>query len=235
MGGVTDFAQSFGTSPIILVNGIASGTTGGMPISALLGEKVRKNLIGEFQQPALDNAFATFVPVPGGTLIDNAVGTYPFANQAIAGNAIIANGLKLSMRMICPVRDAGGYAVKLATITALQSSLAKHNNSGGTYTIATPSFFYESGLLILMTDTSDGESKQAQIEWTLDFYFPLLTLEAAAAAQNSLMSRITANTMTGGDPPTYSGAATTVGAPNAVGATSGGTVAPPNANAPVSI
>jgi len=211
------FAQSFEIAPIILVGGIASNVTGGMPITTLLG--------GAPQEGA--EPFAKFVPLSGGKLIDNDVGTYTFANQSVAGNAIIAKGLAVSMKMICPVREVGGYSTKLSTITALQSSLKKHINLGGTFIIATPSFYYESGLLLTMFDVSDGESKQAQIEWQLDFYFPLLTLDQAAAAQNTLVSKITAALPVDGDPPAWSGIATTAGAPSSIGATSGGTVAPP--------
>lgn len=219
-----DFTQKFSTSPIILVNGIASGATGGMPLASLLG--------GE-PEAALD-AFATFVPLSGGKLIDNAVGTYPFANQAVAANAIIANGLTISIRMICPVREPGGYANKLAVMTNLQAQLAKHNNSGGCYTVATPSFLYENALMTAMFDVSDGESKQAQIEWQLDFYAPLLTLEAAAGAESTMMSKVSAATPIDGDPPAWSGLSTTAGAPPSAGANSGGTVAPPTGNPVVS-
>ena len=219
-----NFAQSFGLAPIILIDGIASGATGGMSIADLLGDAPDN----------ADSAFATFVPLSGGKIIDNDVATYPFANQAIAANAIIAKGLTISMKMICPVREAGGYGTKLATITALQASLAQHVNLGGTFTVATPSFYWENGLLLTMFDVSDGESKQAQIEWQLDFYFPLLTLAQAAAAQNTLMSKVSSGTPVDGDPPACSGLSTTAGSPGSVGATGGGTVAPPASNQPVS-
>ena len=248
-GNATSFAQKFEASPITLVGGIAGNATGGMPISALLGKSssntlnVLKTLLGNVVSgsslsstlsnllssglDAVDSAFATFVPLTGGKLVDNSVGTYTFANQAVAGNAIIANGTSVSMKMICPVRTPGGYSNKLAIITGLQSSLAAHNNQGGTYNVATPSFYYQNGLMTAMFDASDGESKQAQIEWQLDFYFPLLTLAQAAGAQNAMMSKITSSLPQDGDPPTWSGISTTAGAPPSVGATAGGTISPP--------
>lgn len=216
--GAASFAQSFQYAPIILTNGIASGLTGGMPITDLLGPPPER----------LDDAFATFVPLSGGTILDQAVGTYPFANQSVAANAVIANPNVISMKMICPVRDPGGYANKLSIITGLQSSLQKHNNSGGTYTIATPSFYYSNCLLLLMRDISSAESKQAQIEWQIDFFQPLLTLAQAEAAQNTLTSKVSNATPVDGDPPAWSGVSTTAGSPPGVGTDgSSNTVAPP--------
>lgn len=215
------FALKFGTSPIVLNNGIAAGLTGGMPIGDLLGASNSNNA---------DDAFATFVPVPGGSLLDWNAATYSFANQATAANAMVANGLNVSMRMLCPARDEGGYANKLSVMTGLQASLSKHNNLGGTYTVATPSFYYADCLLIMMRDVSSDitDSKQVQIAWQLDFYKPLLTIADAQAAQNTLMSKVTNATPVDGDPPAWSGLATTAGAPPSVGSTgASNTVAPP--------
>ena len=52
----------------------------------------------------LDDFFANYQPIPGGTLIDQDIGEYPFANQSVAANAVIAKPLKIPMMMICPVR-----------------------------------------------------------------------------------------------------------------------------------
>src|SRR5262249_27408392 len=133
----------------------------------------------------LDSFFANFHPLPGSTLLDQKVGTYPFANQAVAANAVIVDPLAISVRMICPAREDAGYAIKLATMTALRATLAQHNASGGTYTIATPSFFYTNCLFLKMTDVSDARSHQAQNAWQLDFARPLLTLQDAQQVQNN--------------------------------------------------
>lgn len=168
-----------------------------------------------------DDFFANFVPVSGGTLIDNEIGHYPFANQQVAANSIIAQPLTISMKMICPVRPGSSYATKLATLTALQSLLINHNTSGGTYTVATPGFIYSNCLMTSFKDISgEGDIKQAQYEWQLDFEQPLLTLAQAQAAQNSLMSLITGQTAVSGDPPGYSNLSTLVGQPGSLAGSS---------------
>jgi len=142
----------------------------------------------------LDDFFATFVPLPGSTLIDNKYGQFPFANQQVAANAVITQPLVISYRMICPAQNELGYPLKLATMTALQASLAQHGVSGGTYICATPSFFYTNCVMLGMRDTSDSRSQQAQNTYQLDFWQPLLTLQSALQAQNNLMSQVTGQT-----------------------------------------
>lgn len=191
--GVAAFKLSFQVSPIILSGGLAQYIPGGLlPIISLTEAlNFTLGLLGGGEDVSLDNFFATFQVLPGGALIQQAVATYPFANQSVAANAVIAEPLHLSVLMYCPVREAGGYAAKLATMTALQAALAQHNNLGGTYTIATPSFFYTNCLLTGLVDVSGGESKQVQTRYRWDFLQPLLTLSQAQAAQNAMMSRIT--------------------------------------------
>lgn len=165
----------------------------------------------------LDDFFANFHPLPGSKLASNQFGQFPFANQAVAANARIAQPFTISMRMICPARDEAGYALKLATMTALQAALAQHDSLGGTYTIATPSYFYTNCVLLEMTDTSAGDSQQAQNTYQLDFWQPLLTLTSAQQAQNNLMSQITNGTAINGTP-AWSGLSPTVNAPVSIGA-----------------
>lgn len=155
--------------------------------------------------------------LPGGTLIKNAVATYPFANQAVAANAIIAEPLHVSVLMICPARDAGGYAAKLATMTALQAALALHVNLGGTFIIATPSYLYTGCLLTDMVDVTGGEGRQVQTKWRMDFAQPLLTVSQAAQALNAAMSRISGGLPTDG---ALSGAFNTVNFPPSIAAPS---------------
>ncbi|HGL4258433.1 TPA: hypothetical protein ACKE3D_002113 [Burkholderia dolosa] len=221
----TSYDLAFQVSPIILVGGIAANTLGGMlPIIALTGQ------LAAFAQGTLssgglsaDNFFARFVPVPGSTLINQQVATYPFANQQVAANATIQQPLNISLRMIAPVKDTAGYLTKLALWTALQSSLVAHNAAGGTYTIATPAFIYPNCLLTQMTDATGGVTKQQQIEFQLDFIQPLVTQQQATSAFNSLMSKLNSGAQISGATPAagssfWSNTATAVGsaAQNAV-------------------
>lgn len=157
-----------------------------MPIVSLYGQLALLN--GGTSDP---NAFfARYMPLPGSTLISNQVGLYPFANQAVAANAIIVQPLTLSMLMIAPVNQPGGYLKKLSTFTSFQKAVANHVAAAGTFAVATPAYLYNNLLLTGMTDVTHGDNQQQQIEWQLDFLQPLLTLEGAAAAQNNLMSKV---------------------------------------------
>jgi len=183
---------AFQISPIILVGGIASNTLGGMlPIIALTGQ-LASAAQGALSSGSLnlDDFFARFVPVPGSTLVNQQVATYPFANQAVAANSTIQQPLNISLRMIAPVKDTAGYLTKLAIWTALQNSLVAHNAAGGTYTIATAASIYPNCLMTQMTDATGGGTKQQQIEYQLDFIQPLITQQQATSAYNSLMSRL---------------------------------------------
>lgn len=220
MSGMTSgqaaFKMAFELSPIVLTGGLAGPIPGGMLPLISLTEALNftRGLLsgGGVSLDNLDNFFAQFKVMPGGTLVDNAVATYPLANQATAANAIVSQPLKISLRMICPVKAPLGYAAKLATMMALQATLNYHNNSGGTYIVATPSFIYTNCLLANMSDASSGQSRQDQTEWQLDFVKPLLTLSDVEQAQNSLMSKITGGTFFSGAP-SWSGLEQTVNAP----------------------
>src|ERR1017187_8109278 len=153
--GLAAFKLSFQLAPIILTGGIASAIPGGMlPLLAITEAlNFTEGLpSGGNNLDDLDGFFATFHPLPGATLIDQQIGQYPFANQAVAANPVIAQPLSISMRMICPARDEAGYAIKLATMLALQSTLKQHNSQGGTYTVATPSFFFTDTVMTAMRD-----------------------------------------------------------------------------------
>jgi hypothetical protein len=194
---MAQYDLAFQVSPIILVGGIASSTQGGMlPIIALY------NQTALFNSGVTDpNAFfARYLPMPGSTLISFAVGEYSFANQQVAANAVIQEPLTLSMLMIAPVNQPGGYLQKLSLFTALQNSLTQHIVAGGTFCVATPAYVYNNLLLIGMTDVTHDESNQVQIQWQLDFRQPLLTLEAAAAAQGNLLSKVTNGQQFNGTP-----------------------------------
>ena len=187
----SQYDLAFQISPIILQGGIAANAQGGLlPIVALYGQA--NATTGPF--------FAKYLPLPGSTLISQSVGMYPFANQEIAANATIKQPLTLSMHMIAPVNSQGGYLTKLATFTALQNSLQLHNASGGTYIVATPAFVYNNLLMTNIADITEGDTKQKQVEWQIDFIQPLLTLAAAAAAQSNLMATITGGGQITGTP-----------------------------------
>jgi hypothetical protein len=182
---------AFQVSPIILTGGIVANTNGSaLPIIALTGQ------VASFAQGALtgglslDDFYARFLPLPGSTVISNAIGMYPFANQDVAANAIIRQPLNISLQMIAPVKDAGGYFTKLAIFTALQQSLQSHNAAGGTYSIATPSYIYTACIMTGMTDITSGETKQQQVAWQLDFVQPLVTQQQAQSSYSGLMSKL---------------------------------------------
>lgn len=210
--GTVAFKLAFQLSPIVLTGGIAQAIPGGMlpiiaitePLNAISG------ILGGTADVNMDDFFAHYKPLPGGTLIDNHVGEYPFANQAVAANAIISNPLVISMMMTCPVRNPFGYPIKLITITALQAVLAQHNSLGGTYIIVTPSYFYTNCVMLRMVDASHSGSQQAQNAFQLDFRRPLLTVEDAEGAENSLMSKLTGGSQVNGNP-SWSGVSSTVG------------------------
>jgi hypothetical protein len=206
--GLDAFKITFELSPIILTGGIATFVGGALPIIAITEAlSFVDGLLSGGDNLDFDDFFAHFVPVQGSSLIDQAIGHYPFANQAVAANAVIRQPLTISMRMICPAKGQSGYAIKLATIMALQSTLALHNASGGTYTIATPAFFYPNCVMLGMRDTSASDSRQAQNAYQLDFEQPLLTLQDALAAENNLISAISGG-LPSGAVPAWSGFST---------------------------
>lgn len=206
------YKLGFQISPIILTGGVAANIPGGMlPIVSITeAANFVTGLLSGGTEASLDNFFAQFQPAPGMTLVENAIGHYPFANQAVAANAIIAQPLRLSMLMICPVQTEGGYIAKLATMSALKAVLAQHNAAGGLYTIATLSGIVPNGILLSLKDVSGGDTKQVQHTWQWDFEFPLVTQQQANDAQNTLMSKLTNGLPTDGS---LSGTGTTVGVP----------------------
>lgn len=196
--GYVAYSLANSISPIILTRGIATKLGGYLPIVAITEVANLVDTLISGNDIGLDNFFAQYVPLPGGMLINNQVATYPFANQNVAANAIIAQPLSISLLMKCPVRESAGYPIKLAIMTALQKTLSQHNNSGGTYSVVTPSFIYTDCIMTAMRDVSGGESKQVQYEWQIDLLQPLISLQAAQTALNNLMQRLTNGTPPGG-------------------------------------
>jgi hypothetical protein len=181
---------AFQISPIILNGGIVANTLGGMmPIIGLTGQlaALAQGVLSGNNEP-----FARFVPAPGSTLVSNAVATYPFANQNVAANAIIKQPKNISLIMYAPVQDQGGYLTKLAIFEALRSSIEAHVAAGGTFHVATPAHIYADCLLTSITDVTSGElGRQQMVQFQWDFVQPLVSLNAAQQAMNSLMSKLT--------------------------------------------
>ena len=210
--GSAAFEWSYEITPIILQNGIATAVGGYLPIVSLTQSSSFLDGIfsGADSNLVLEQFFAHFVPLPGSTLIDNQFGKYPFANQTVAANSVIVQPLVVSLMMICPANLTTNYWAKLAVMTNLQTALAQHNVTGGTYIVATPSFIYPNCLLRQIRDVSTGETKQKQWQYQWDFEQPLLTLNQAQAAQNSLMSQLSAQTPINGTP-SWSGVSSSPG------------------------
>ena len=182
------FDLGFQVSPIILYGGLYPA---GMPIIGLTGQ------LAALAQGVLSNGiseqdfFARFLVLPGGTLINNTVGKYPFANQQVAANAIIQQPKNISLQMICPAKGDGYYLTKTAIMISLQTALEQHNNAGGTYTVATPAFIYTNCVMLTMTDITSATTRNPQTSFQIDFEAPLITQGQADTALNSLMSKVT--------------------------------------------
>lgn len=211
------FKLAFECAPIVLSGGLAENIPGKMLPLLTITETASfiSNLVSG--STGLDKFFAHFAPMPGGTLIENQIGTYPFANQAVAANAVIAQPLKVSLLMFCPVRQRLGYATKLATMMALQSAIKQHNATGGTYTVITPSAFFADCVMTSLTDVSSSESKQVQNAFRWDFEQPLLTLTQAQQAYNSAMGKIASGVQSDG---ATSGLGQTVASPPSIAVSS---------------
>jgi hypothetical protein len=209
--GLSVYKLGFQVSPIILTNGIADGIPGKMlPIVAITeaGNFLSGLLQGNLDTN-LDNFFAQFRVLPGATLVNNQLGKYPFANQTVAANAIITQPKAVSFHMTCPARGDGGYFSKFITMMALTKVLEKHAQLGGTYTLATPTNIFTNCILLSLRDVSDGSSKQAQTAFQWDFEQPLIALDTAQNAYNTLMAKISGGLPTGG---AWTGPAATIGA-----------------------
>lgn len=207
------FKLGYEISPVILTGGIAAAIPGQMlPIVAITqASSFELGLLQGQVNIDLDSYFAHFKPLPGSMLVNNQIGSYPFANQTIAANSIIAQPLTISLLMSCPANSQGGYISKLLTMTALKTVLDSHNFSGGTYTVATPSFIWTNLILTSLRDVTTGEGKQVQSQWQWDFVQPLISQAGAAQALNGLMGKIGGGLPQLDNPPTWSGVATSIG------------------------
>ena len=184
--------------PIVLSGGIASQILGSMlPIMSLfgMGGIAGLPLLGGLPLPFdpvdLDDAFGAFNVLPGGTLVNQQIAKYPFANQSVAANATIREPLTLSVIMDAPMRGPNAWLIKQAIMTSLKFTLDAHNNAGGTYIVMTPAYMYDNLIMVSMTDNSRSNNSLPQNAWRFDFERPLVALADLQNAQNQLMSKIT--------------------------------------------
>lgn len=186
--GIIDFALQYEISPIMLVNGIA-GQNQSMPLIYITDGQGAGDTLTSISD--INQFFAKYVPLPGSTLVQNEIAQYPFANQQVAANAIIAQPLTISMMMICPATPQIPYSQKQSILTSLTQSLQQHNALGGLYNINTPAYLYTFCIMTGMRDVSSSDTNQVQLRYQLDFQQPLVTLAAAQQAQTNLMQTIT--------------------------------------------
>jgi hypothetical protein len=221
MASISQWKLSFQVSPIFLtgppVSNVPSGMVpflsivnpGAFPASQVAGGAYNPgaatgvastfNLSGVAQDEFdLDNAFGAFNVMPGGTLVAQTVAKYPFANQAYAANAIIRDPLHVSLIWDTPMRGSNAWGQKLTIMQTVKARLDAHNNAGGTYVVATPSYIYDNLIMIGLSDASRGSSQLPQNAWRFDFERPLVTLQDLHAAQSALMSKITNGVITDG-------------------------------------
>ncbi|HAW3351293.1 TPA: hypothetical protein ACGSHR_002881 [Escherichia coli] len=204
------YRLGFEISPVILCNGIAESIPGGMlPIVAITQSAsfVTGILTGSIALTDLDKYFCHWRPVQGGTMVDYDIAKYPFANQTVAANALLAQPLKISMLMDAPVNENTGAMTKLVTLSSLQAVLQAHANLGGTFIVATPSLIYSNCILRTVKDATGSNEALPQRSWIWDFEQPLISESAASQAINSFVSKID-----GGDKVTSSAWTNTVSA-----------------------
>ena len=200
--------MAFQITPIFFSGGIASQVPGGLlPIATFTAPGVLYSFLttGNY---SLD-AFPKFVMIPGSTIVNFTVGNYPFANQQVAANAMIQQPRSVSMRLIAPVNQPGGYAIKLGFWEVLSEVITAHNNQGGSFLVLTPAKVYPGMLLTLITDITSGEGNQPQIEWQFDFVQPIISVQSAIAAMNNLTKKISSGLKL--SPSNLSGLGSTVG------------------------
>jgi hypothetical protein len=183
---------SYQVCPIILTGGVAAQIPGGMlPMISMFVSGQTNSLGLPYDIGKLDDAFGAFNILPGGNLVSQTIGKYPFANQSVAANAVIREPLTLSVIMDAPMRGPNAWNVKQAVFTALKSTLDIHNNGGGTYTVATPAYMYDNLIMVALTDNSRGNNSLPQNAWRFDFEKPLVSLAELQGAQNQFLQKIT--------------------------------------------
>jgi hypothetical protein len=192
--------------PIMLVGGIASQIPNGgmLPLLNLMYQETPDpdNRNHPLMLPSniknLDETFGTFNVLPGGTLVAQTIGKYPFANQWVAANAVIREPLTVSVIMDAPMRGNQAWSIRQVIFMALKATLDSHNNMGGMYNIATPAYFYENMVMTALTDNSRGNNSIPQNAWRWDFEKPLVVLSEIQGAQNQTLQQISNGLRTSG-------------------------------------
>ena len=95
--------------------------------------------------PHIDQYFAHFKVVSGGTLQEWTTAEYPFASMVMAANAVIQQPLKVSLMMLCPAKattETNQYQNNLldraSKMSSMKAQLETHIASGGTFGVNTP-------------------------------------------------------------------------------------------------
>jgi hypothetical protein len=192
----TQIQLSFQVCPIILSGGIVAQIPGALlPMTKIFDPNLYafNNLALPYPIYDLDDAFGSFNVLPGGTLVSQSIGKYPFANQSVAANAVIREPLTLSLIMDAPMRGPKAFAIKHMIMHCLKATLEAHNNAGGVYVIATPAFMYDNMVMISLTDNSRGTNSLPQNAWRFDFEKPLVALADLDVAYNEMMAKIANN------------------------------------------
>ena len=187
------YKLGFEISPVILCDGVAQSIPGGMlPIVALTqsASYVSGLLGGAIELTDLDKYFCHWRASTGSTIVDYDIGRYPFANQTVAANALLAQPLRISMLMDAPVNENTGVMTKLVTLSALQAVLQAHANLGGTFVVATPGIIYSNCILRVVRDVTGANDAVPQRQWLWDFEQPLIAETSAEQAVNSYLSKI---------------------------------------------
>ncbi|EAY7434170.1 hypothetical protein FR086_11045 [Salmonella enterica] len=187
------YKLGFEISPVILCDGVAQSIPGGMlPIVALTqsASYVSGLMGGAIELTDLDKYFCHWRAAPGGTMVDYDIGHYPFANQAVAANALLSQPLRIPMLMDAPVNENTGAMTKLITLSSLQAVLQAHASLGGTFIVATPGIIYSNCILRTVRDVTGSNDALPQRQWLWDFEQPLLSETGAEQAINSYLGKI---------------------------------------------
>lgn len=187
------YQLAFEKSPIFLTDGLAQFVPGQtLPLIAITqAADVLRGAASGSIPTNLDDFFATFWPMPGAKLVSNQIGQYPFANQKVAANAIIAQALTFSMRMNVTPKTKGGMISRTMTMAAFTAAIEKHCQLGGSFTVLTPAKMYVGCILTGITDMTSGESLHQQTDWQLDFMQPLLNTSEQQLVMNRVMDNMT--------------------------------------------
>jgi len=178
-----NFSYNYEISPIILNNGIAAN----YPNNILPIVNLTEQLSNSFSSTG--QYFAEYRVMSGGSLEEWQIAEYPFASLTMAANAVIQMPLKISLVMIAPAQNNGGYVTKNSIFTALKSQLDTHILTGGTFTVLTPAYTYTNCLLTGIRDVSTSSDKQVQFLYQWDFTQPLITQQGAQQVLGNLMNK----------------------------------------------